>query len=156
MALFPRCLIEAFLMWIFYCGCHLQFPRARIGCIHLKNQYFGENRSFEEDWRTLSSQQIASFKNRQETSQWCGCPTWQFSGGPMECPSCWEFGLKARGPGSLLEMARSDTEGLLCVRHCAKHFVHMYRHTITPPSGYSHTWGNWGPQKLALAGTALP
>lgn len=67
-----------------------------------------------------SSHSIASFQNRQGNSQWCRSLIWQSSGGPVECPSCWRFGLMARATGSFLAMTRVEINHLisLCQALC--------------------------------------
>lgn len=78
----------------------------------------------------------------RETSQWCQGLVWQFSGGPVECLSCWRSGLMAKGTGSFLGMTRADIECFLCARHCVKFLI------ATAFIRYYYKWGNWGPEKL--------
>ena len=97
------------------------------------------------EWRTLYSHYIASLKIRSEICYCCKCLIAQFSGGPVECPTCCRFGPLAKGAGSFLEMARADTESLLCDRRRVQHRIYMYHFTTTLLSRCHYKWGNWGP-----------
>lgn len=133
-ALCPRCLIEAFLMWIFFwlpssiLKSHDWMHTFKKSVLWWKSEFWRSKS--ERHWEDT---QLHPLRMGREPLSDADAEHDNSQEAPMECPSCWEFGPTARGPGSLLEMAPS--EGLPCVRPCVKHVVHVYHHTVTPPSG---------------------